>query len=49
VAAVSLNKNSSFITYQQNRSGGEVDRHQELRDALARIEARLDALEPPQR
>jgi voltage-gated potassium channel len=52
VASVSLVTalvTSSFITYQQNRSGGEVDRHQELRDALARIEARLDALEPPQR
>jgi voltage-gated potassium channel len=40
---------SSFITYQQRRRGGELDRHQELRDALARIELRLDALEPPAR
>ena len=38
---------SSFITYQQRRTGGELERHQELRDALARIEARLDALESP--
>jgi voltage-gated potassium channel len=38
---------SSFITYQQRQSGGELDRHQELRDALARIEARLDALDSP--
>lgn len=52
VASVSLITalvTSSFITYQQTRSGGELERHQELRDALARIEQRLDALEPPQR
>ncbi len=36
---------SSFITFQQHRAGGELDRHQELLDALARIEQRLDALE----
>jgi voltage-gated potassium channel len=35
---------SSFITYQQRQRGGEVERHQELRDALARIERRLDEL-----
>ncbi len=34
---------SSFITYQQGRTGGELDRHQQLVDALARIESRLDA------
>lgn len=47
VAAVSLITalvTSSFITYQQRQRGGELDRHQELRDALARIEQRLDAL-----
>jgi voltage-gated potassium channel len=51
VASVSLITalvTSSFITYQQKRSGGELERHQELRDTLARIEARIDALEPPQ-
>jgi voltage-gated potassium channel len=36
---------SSFITYQQRRSGGEVERHQEIRDALERIEQRLATLE----
>ena len=46
VAAVSLITalvTSSFITYQQGRTGGELDRHQQLLDALARIESRLDA------
>jgi len=38
---------SSFITFQQRQRGGEVERHQELRDALGRIEARLDALDGP--
>jgi len=49
VASVSLITalvTSSFITYQQRRSGGELERHEELRDALARIEARLDTLGP---
>lgn len=48
VAAVSLITalvTSSFITYQQKRAGGEIERHEELRDALARIERRLDGLE----
>ena len=48
VASVSLITalvTSSFITYQQKRSGGEVERHQELVEALARLEKRLDALE----
>jgi voltage-gated potassium channel len=36
---------SSFITYQQKRVGGEIERHEELRAALARIEQRLDTLE----
>ncbi len=52
VASVSLITalvTSSFMTYQQRRSGGELDRHQQLVEALARIEQRLDALEPPQR
>jgi len=45
VASVSLITalvTSSFITYQQRRSGGELERHQELLEALARIEQRLD-------
>lgn len=48
VAAVSLITalvTSSFITYQQKRAGGELERHQALLDALARIEQRLDRLE----
>ena len=47
VASVSLITalvTSSFMTYQQHRSGGELDRHQELLDALAQVEARLDAM-----
>ena len=46
VAAVSLITalvTSSFITYQQGRTGGELDRHHQLVDSLARIESRLDA------
>jgi voltage-gated potassium channel len=48
VAAVSLITalvTSSFIRYQEGRAGGELDRHQQLIDALTRIERRLDALE----
>lgn len=48
VASVSLITalvTSSFITYQQRRSGGELQRHHELMDALARLEQRLDAIE----
>jgi voltage-gated potassium channel len=48
VAAVSLITalvTSSFITYQQKRVGGEIERHQELRAALERIEQRLEAIE----
>ena len=48
VASVSLITalvTSSFITYQQRRSGGELERYQELRAALERIEQRLEALD----
>ena len=48
VASVSLITalvTSSFITYQQRRAGGELDRHQQLLDVLERIEGRLDSLE----
>lgn len=34
-----------FIGYQQRKLGYEAERHQELIDALARIERRLDTLE----
>ena len=50
VASVSLITalvTSSFITFEQRRRGGELERQQELRDALARIEARLAALDRP--
>jgi voltage-gated potassium channel len=36
---------AAFISYQQRRLGHDTERHQELLDALARIEQRLDALE----
>ena len=48
VASVSLITalvTSSFITYQQRRTGGELERYQELQDALERIEQRLDAID----
>jgi voltage-gated potassium channel len=40
---------SSFITFQQHREGGELDRHQQLVDGLEGIKQRLDALESRQR
>jgi voltage-gated potassium channel len=45
VALITALVTSSFITYQQRRTGGELDRHQQLVDSLARIERRLDQLE----
>jgi voltage-gated potassium channel len=36
---------ASFVAYQQRRFGPDSQRHQELLDALERIEKRLDALE----
>jgi voltage-gated potassium channel len=36
---------ASFVAYQQRRLGPETERHQELVDALARIETRLEAIE----
>jgi voltage-gated potassium channel len=36
---------AGFVAYQQRRMSGEAERHQELRDALKRIERRLDAIE----
>jgi len=45
VALITALVTSSFIGYQERRTGGELDRHQEVVDALARIEHRLDALE----
>jgi voltage-gated potassium channel len=48
VAAVSVITalvTSAFVTYQRERMGAEAARHEELRESLARIEQRLDALE----
>jgi voltage-gated potassium channel len=48
VASVSLITalvTSAFITYQQKRAGGELERHEELRESLARIEERLERIE----
>ena len=48
VASVSLITalvTSSFITYQQRRTGGELERYQQLQDALERIEQRLVAID----
>jgi voltage-gated potassium channel len=36
---------AAFINYQQRRLGHDTQRHQELLDAVARVERRLDALE----
>ena len=48
VATVSLTTavvTASFVAYQQRRMGGEAERHEELLEALRRIEARLDDLD----
>ena len=48
VASVSLITalvTSSFITYQQRRTGGELERYEELREALERIGQRLDSMD----
>jgi voltage-gated potassium channel len=45
VSLVTAVVTAGFVAYQQRRMSGEVERHQELRDALLRIEKRLDAIE----
>jgi voltage-gated potassium channel len=45
VSLVTAVVTAGFVAYQQRRMSGEVERHQELRDGLKRIEQRLDALE----
>jgi voltage-gated potassium channel len=45
VSLVTAVVTAGFVAYQQRRMSGEVERHQELRDALMRIEKRLDAIE----
>ena len=47
VASVSLITalvTSSFITYQQRRTGGELERYEEIRESLEPIEQRLDSM-----
>jgi voltage-gated potassium channel len=45
VSLVTAVVTAGFVAYQQRRLSGEVERHQELRETLARIEQRLDVLE----
>jgi voltage-gated potassium channel len=45
VSLVTAVVTAGFVAYQQRRLSGEAERHAELRDALHRIETRLDALE----
>jgi voltage-gated potassium channel len=45
VSLVTAVVTAGFVAFQQRRLSGDVERHQELRDALHRIEQRLDALE----
>ena len=45
VSLVTAVVTAGFVAYQQRRLSGDAERQQQLLDALARIEARLDALE----
>jgi voltage-gated potassium channel len=45
VSLVTAVVTAGFVAYQQRRLGGETERHEELREALRRIEKRLDALD----
>jgi voltage-gated potassium channel len=46
VSLVTAIVTAGFVAYQQRRLSGDAAHHQELRDALERIEKRLEALEP---
>jgi len=46
VSLVTAVVTAGFVSYQQRRLSGDVERHEELRRALERIEKRLEALEP---
>ena len=46
VSLVTAVVTASFVAYQQRRLSDEAERHQELREALARIEKRIERLEP---
>ena len=45
VSLVTAVVTAGFVSYQQRRLGGEVERYQHLRDTLDRIEKRLESLE----
>jgi voltage-gated potassium channel len=45
VSLVTAVVTAGFVAYQQRRLSGESEHHAELRDALHRIEKRLEALE----
>ena len=45
VSLVTAVVTAGFVAYQQRRLSHDEERHQDLRDALHRIERRLDALE----
>jgi voltage-gated potassium channel len=45
VSLVTAIVTAGFVAYQQRRLSGESERHRELRDALRRIEQRLDAID----
>jgi voltage-gated potassium channel len=45
VSLVTAVVTAGFVAFQQRRLSGDIERHEELRDALSRIEQRLEALE----
>jgi voltage-gated potassium channel len=45
VSLVTAVVTAGFVAYQQRRLSGDAERHQELREALARIEKRIETLE----
>ena len=45
VSLVTAVVTAGFVAFQQRRLSGEAERHAELRDALHRIERRLDRIE----
>ena len=45
VSLVTAVVTAGFVAYQQRRLSGETERHQELRETLARIEERIETLE----
>jgi voltage-gated potassium channel len=45
VSLVTAVVTAGFVAFQQRRLSGDVERHQELVETLARLESRLDALQ----